>query len=51
MVVLIPLVSYAIAYFFSFDYSLAILSMFGAAVAELTTAVYLLERSQKHAKL
>jgi predicted permease len=44
-VTLIPEFSYAIAYFFSFDHSLAILSMGGAAVAELATAVYLLKRS------
>ena len=45
IVVLIPEVSYAITYFSSFNHNLAILSMVGAAVAELTTAVYLLKRS------
>ena len=49
MITLIPGVSYGIAYYISFDHSLAILIMGGSAFAELAIAGYLLKRSKKDA--
>jgi len=45
IIAMIPEVAYAAAYFVSFNHILAILTMGGAAVAELAVAVHLLRRS------
>ena len=45
MIVLIPMVAYAASYFISSSHTLAVLTMGGAAVVELTVASYVLKRS------
>lgn len=45
VITLIPMFTYAITYFISFNHILAVLTMSGGAIAEMGTAVYLLKRS------